>query len=191
VLYRIENRESHPFMIRLFSGMLVSLMLLSACEPETKLAADGKPAPKVFRIGVAQQSKIQFRTLDTINAFRNAKGVQLVELSAELTAAAATHSLDMSVQNRPWHFGSDGSSPIDRVERAGYAGRMLGENISETFESDSETLSAWMLDPNTRSAILDPDATHIGISWYQEVSGKIWWTLIIGSSNSQAGQASG
>ena len=50
----------------------------------------------------------------------------------------------MARQNRPWHFGSDGSSPLDRVKRAGYPGMMLGENISETYETELETLSAWM-----------------------------------------------
>ena len=37
----------------------------------------------------------------------------------------------MSAQNRPWHFGSDGSSPLVRVQRAGYRGKLLGELISE------------------------------------------------------------
>ena len=102
-------------------------------------------------------------------------------LNAELTAAAATHSRDMSVQNRPWHFGSDGSSPVDRVRRAGYTGTMLGENISETYETEIETLSAWMNLPDTRSVVLDPNARNVGFAWFQETSGKLWWTLVTGS----------
>ena len=101
-------------------------------------------------------------------------------LSSELNAAALTHSRDMAVQNRPWHFGSDGSSPLDRVRRAGYSGRMLGENISETYESELETLSAWMEMPDQREVLLDPRARDLGIAWFQEPNGKIWWTLITG-----------
>ena len=86
----------------------------------------------------------------------------------------------MSVQNRPWHFGSDGSSPIERASRAGYRGRLLGENISETFETELETLSAWMETPETREVILDSRARDMGFSWFQEPNGKIWWTLLIG-----------
>ncbi|MEJ2018524.1 MAG: CAP domain-containing protein, partial [Maritimibacter sp.] len=97
-----------------------------------------------------------------------------------LTAAAATHSRDMHVQNRPWHFGSDGSSPLDRVQRTGYQGTLLGENISESFETDLETLAAWMAEKDTRDVILDPRARNIGLSWYQESNGKIWWTLVTG-----------
>jgi uncharacterized protein YkwD len=104
-----------------------------------------------------------------------------IELDARLTAAAATHARDMAVQNRPWHFGSDGSSPIDRVQRVGYDGRLLGENISETYETELETLAAWMEDPTTRRIIVDPDAAKLGFAWHQEANGKIWWTLITGT----------
>jgi len=86
----------------------------------------------------------------------------------------------MAVQNRPWHFGSDGSSPIDRVRRAGYPGMMLGENISETFETELETLSAWMGDPTTAAVVLDPNARDLGFAWYQEPGGKLWWTMVTG-----------
>lgn len=87
----------------------------------------------------------------------------------------------MSVQNRPWHFGSDGSSPIDRVRRVGYNGRVVGENISETYETELETLAAWMEEDATRNIILDSAASDLGFAWYQENNGKIWWTLITGA----------
>ena len=118
--------------------------------------------------------------LDSINTLRAARGAPSLALSSELNAAAKTHSRDMSLQNRPWHFGSDGSSPLDRVVRVGYKGRLLGENISETYESELETLSAWMGTPDTRDIILDPRARDMGFAYFQEPSGKIWWTLIIG-----------
>jgi uncharacterized protein YkwD len=103
-----------------------------------------------------------------------------VELDSSLRAAAATHARDMSIQNRPWHFGSDGSSPIDRVNRVGYPGRLIGEAISETYESELETLAAWMETPDSRAVILDRRANQMGFAWYQEPNGKIWWTLVMG-----------
>ncbi len=118
--------------------------------------------------------------LDSVNALRSAEGVAPVELNAQLNAAAATHSRDMSVQNRPWHFGSDGSSPIDRLARVGYSGTLVGETISESYEGELETLGAWMTQPDTRRTILAPEARDMGFSWYQEPNGKIWWTLVLG-----------
>ena len=34
---------------------------------------------------------------------------------------------------------------------------------------------------DTRDVIMDPTATSLGFAWYQEPSGKIWWTLISGT----------
>ncbi|MEP4700777.1 MAG: CAP domain-containing protein [Parasphingorhabdus sp.] len=170
-------------MLRILSLLLTGLLLLSACDTPSstsQLGADGKPLPQVYRIRGSETSKVQFRILDSVNALRTASGLNTVQLNSNLTAAAATHSRDMSVQNRPWHFGSDGSSPIDRVRRAGYTGTMLGENISETYETELETLAAWMEEPGTRSVIMDPNALNMGFAWHQESSGKLWWTMIMG-----------
>jgi uncharacterized protein YkwD len=108
--------------------------------------------------------------------------VRPLELDDRLTAAAATHARDMSLQNRPWHFGSDGSSPLDRARRAGFDGLFLGEAISETYESELETIAAWMQEPGTRRVILDPEAARMGFAFYQEPNGKIWWTLTTGTA---------
>ena len=164
-------------MTRLTVALFLSLSLLAGC---VDAPGTNGPGPGVFRIGAFEKNRIPYRMLDSVNAFRQASGLQPLELSAELTAAAATHSRDMSVQNRPWHFGSDGSSPLERVRRTGYQGRMLGENISETYETELETLSAWMGSPDTRAVILDPAARDIGFAWYQEPAGKIWWTVVTG-----------
>jgi uncharacterized protein YkwD len=163
--------------------LLLSALILAGCStPEPRFGADGQPLPQVYRIKNSDTAEIQFRMLDSVNALRQAAGAAPVRLSSELTAASKTHARDMSGQNRPWHFGSDGSSPLDRVARAGYNGRLIGENISETFETELETLSAWMDAPETREVILDPRARDMGVAWHQESSGKIWWTMILGQS---------
>lgn len=168
------------FLILLFCGTFA----LSACDTGPTGAVvdtpDGRAVQKIYRISNHNSSKIQFRMLDSVNALRQAAGLGTVELNAQLNAAAATHSRDMSVQNRPWHFGSDGSSPIDRTRRAGYPRTMLGENISETYETELETLAAWMDMPDTRNVIMDKQAVDMGFAYFQESNGKIWWTLIMG-----------
>ncbi len=169
-------------MARSFLILLSTLVALAACTqgPSNQLGSDGKPLPKVYKIRSGETNKIQFRMLDSVNALRSAAGLQQVQMNAQLNAAAATHSRDMSVQNRPWHFGSDGSSPLDRVARAGYPGTMVGEVISETYETELETLAAWMDEPGTRQVIMDRSAINMGFAWYQESSGKLWWTLVMG-----------
>lgn len=161
-----------------------SAVLLAGCVPSIgagpQLGPDGKPVPQVYNISAQGAGTIQFRLLDSVNALRSSRGAPPVTLNAQLNAAAATHARDMSVQNRPWHFGSDGSSPLDRVRRVGYGGKLLGELISETYETELETLATWMGTPDMRSVILDPAATDLGFAWFQEPNGKIWWTLVTG-----------
>lgn len=169
-------------MIRIFTLLLVTVMTLSACQPAAPtLGADGRPVPKAYKISQRDAEQIPFRMLDSVNALRGAASLGPVELDSQLTAAAATHSRDMQVQNRPWHFGSDGSSPVDRVQRVGFSGTLVGEVISETYESELETLGAWMEKPDTRRIIMSPDARRLGFSWFQEENGKIWWTMVLGS----------
>jgi uncharacterized protein YkwD len=157
-------------------------LALAACAPTgPTLGPDGRPLPKVYRIGPRDADAISFRLLDSVNTLRGAQSLQPLTFDASLNAAAATHARDMSVQNRPWHFGSDGSSPLVRVQRSGFTGRLVGELISETYETELETLSAWMAQPDTRAVIMDPTARFIGFSWYQEPSGKIWWTMVTGA----------
>lgn len=160
---------------------ILALLALAGCEqPTLYLGTDGRPISHLYRINPTDTARIQYRMLDSVNRLRQTAGVAPVQLNAELTAAAATHARDMSVQNRPWHFGSDGSSPLDRVRRVGYPLAMRGEVISETYENEVETLSAWMAQVDTRAVIMDPTARDLGFAWYQEPGGKIWWTLVTG-----------
>lgn len=157
---------------------------ISACAGTSNrpLGPDGLPLPTAYIIAPENEAAVKFRMLDSVNALRQAAGVAPVALDPSLNAAAATHARDMSIQNRPWLFGADGSSPVLRARRAGFTGRFLGETISESYESELATLSAWMNDERTRAVIMDPNARLMGFSWFQEPAGKLWWTLNMGTA---------
>ena len=168
-------------MNRVTALMMVAGLALAACTTTNdQIGPDGKPLPKLYRISKGDAQEIPVRVLDAVNALRAARGTPAVALNPALMTAAARHSADMAAQNRPWHWGSDGSSPLDRATRAGFTGKLLGENISETYETEIETLSAWMALADTRNTILNPAATQMGFAWHQEPSGKIWWTMVTG-----------
>lgn len=162
---------------------LCAIVALSACDTGGgggRLGADGKPLPQLYKIRKSDEGRIQIRMTDSVNTLRQVRGLQPLVMNAQLNAAAATHARDMSVQNRPWHFGSDGSSPIDRAKRVGYPGTVLGELISETFETELETLAAWMENPDTRALVMQPEAREMGFAFFQEPNGKIWWNMVTG-----------
>ncbi|MDP5308336.1 CAP domain-containing protein [Paracoccus spongiarum] len=161
----------------------LSLIALAACQPQTpvQLGPDGQPLPVAYRIDEREAAEIPGRVLQQINTLRANIALPPVMANPQLDAAALAHSRDMAAQNRAWHWGSDGSSPLDRARRQGYFGTLVGENISETYENDIQTLNAWMTTRDTRDVIMDPAARNLGFAWYQEPSGKVWWTLLVGS----------
>lgn len=167
---------------------LAAVAVLAACTTggtPMRMGPDGRPIPVIYQIRDRDVPQIQARMRDAINTVRAQSGLQPVELNVQLTSAAATHARDMSIQGRPWHFGSDGSSPIDRVNRVGYQGTFLGETLSETYETELETLTAWLDQRDTRGILLDPRIREIGFSWFQEANGKLWWVLTTGAPGAQ------
>lgn len=163
---------------------LLAVAAVAACTTggtPMRMGPDGRPIPVIYRISQSDVPEIQARMRDAVNAVRAQSRLAPVQLSVQLTSAAATHARDMSIQGRPWHFGSDGSSPIDRVRRVGYTGLFLGETLSETYETELETLTAWLEQRDTRAIILDPRVREIGFAWHQEYNGKLWWVLTTGS----------
>lgn len=176
-----EQQIKRPYMRLILAFLLFGV---AACSQAlvVPLGPDGKPLPRLYRITPEMESTVYYSMLDGINAIRARAGLGFVSASRELNAAAATHARDMALQNRPWHFGSDGSSPLERLNRVGYTGGLVGEAISETYETENETLAAWLSDPASRGILLNADATEVGFSWFQEKRGKIWWMLVLGKS---------
>jgi len=125
---------------------------------------------------------VTHRTLRPISGLTGAEaGVPPLTLSSALTAAALTHARDIAVQKRAWNFGSDRSAPQTRAERAGFSGLITGEDVAETFMSNIEIFQVWVSDSRSKQAMIDPRATHMGLGWYQEANGKLWWVMDIGA----------
>jgi uncharacterized protein YkwD len=165
-------------MVRAFAGLVLVLGLLSACASTQEGTA---PQGGVQRLTEADAGPIRLRHLEAVNAVRVSRGLQPVQMSAQLNAAAATHARDMAVQNRAWHFGSDLTSPRERAFRAGYRGEIIGENLAEGADMDLVVLDSWLGFPDTRSIITAPEARGLGLGWYQEPGGKIWWVQLLGT----------
>ena len=161
-------------MFRLFSILFIGFTLTGCLDPME--LANG--SSQVYWISKSKSEKIPIRMMESVNNYRIENNLRQITLSEELSIVAREHSKDMYDQDRAWHFGSDGSSPFERVARSGFSGQLVGENISESFESDLDTLDAWMQSSETRSIILSQQAGFMGISWYQAEDGKIWWTQI-------------
>ena len=166
-------------MIRsLYIAASIALLGLSGCASSVNTSVE---PGVVSAADLADTAAVQFRHLDAINALRTSRGLNPLAFSQALNSAALTHARDMALQQRAWHFGSDRSNPQSRATRAGFGGRVLGENISESFDGDIATLQNWLSAPDGGKLILNPNATALGFGWFQEPTGKIWWVELIGS----------
>ena len=125
---------------------------------------------------------LKSRHLEMVNALRLENGRSPLKHSNSLSAASKTHAFDIARQQRAWNYGSDASSAIDRAKIAGFKGIVLGENVSETYEGEYDVLNAWFQSKIGKEIILNPNATHLGLSWYQDSTGKVWWVQMIGQS---------
>ena len=154
-------------MLKISTLVLVSVLALTACnrQPAVQLGPDGQPLPVAYKITPKEEAQIGPRVGGQMNMLRANSGAGPLTENPMLVAAAKAHARDMSAQNRAWHFGSDGSSPLDRIRRQGYMGQLVGENISETYENDVTTLNAWMQVRDTRDVIMDGKATEFGMGW--------------------------
>ena len=124
--------------------------------------------------------EIRKRHLDYLNAIRQERGLTNLQISNSLNSSAATHARDIFKQQRAWNFGSDGSSPQKRAEVSGFKGVITGENVSETYEGEFQVLQVWVKNSFSRSVLLNKEATHLGLGWYQQDNGKIWWVQVLG-----------
>ena len=124
--------------------------------------------------------EIRKRHLDYLNAIRQERGLTNLQISNSLNSSAATHARDIFKQQRAWNFGSDGSSPQKRAEISGFKGVVTGENVSETYEGEFLVLQVWVKNSFSRSVLLNKEATHLGLGWYQQDNGMIWWVQVLG-----------
>jgi uncharacterized protein YkwD len=123
--------------------------------------------------------------LDSVNAWR-ARGclcgadtmppVPLLSWNDTLATAARAHASDMYDNDYFSHIAPDGSSPIQRAMRAGYAGDYVGENIAEGYTSLAAVMQAWMASEDHCKNIMDSSWSSLGAAtagtyWDQEFGG--------------------
>lgn len=123
------------------------------------------------------EDRAEFLMLQEINTLRYAEGLPLVGLENNLSRSCRRHALDMGQRNYFDHFSPDGDNPTDRARRAGIANG-VSENIGiiRTFGKDLDEVVGALMDgflqsPEHRINLLDPNVTHVGIGFYQDIEG--------------------
>lgn len=139
----------------------------------------------------ADAEAVARRVLELVNAARGvarACGDRKVEAAGPLRAnatldrAARIHSEDMATKGFFGHDGSDGSTPLIRVTRVGYAGRAVGENVAAGQTTPETAVEAWIKSPPHCVNLMNPAFTEMGIAYVVNPASPtgIYWTQVFG-----------
>jgi len=151
-----------------------------ATAPATHVAVAPLPAP----IDAS-------RVLQLVNAART-HGAQCgsrafapvppVRLSGQLADVAYGHAADMAEHNYFEHEDLQGHTPADRVKAAGYAEKLVGENIAYGPTSADEVVQGWLDSPGHCENIMDPRFAEMGIAYAPgrvQRRGLYWVQLLV------------
>ncbi len=90
--------------------------------------------------------------------------------NARLETAAQRHAYDMAARNYFNHISPEGQSVSERVQAAGYAWRVVAENISAGQTSAAEAVSGWLSSPEHCKNIMDPALKQLGVGYSYSAS---------------------
>ena len=97
---------------------------------------------------------------------RVTRGLVPYALNAKLSAAAQGQADDIAKSGKYSHSGSDGSTPTQRMQRAGYGayswGLRVGENYA-AYQDAQQVMQFWMGSPPHRANILNQAYREFGI----------------------------
>jgi uncharacterized protein YkwD len=144
----------------------------SATRSTTRPATGGGGSPA--------QSADENRVVEITNQERADAGCGPVKVNSKLATAARLHSQDQAEHNNMSHTGSDGSSPWQRSERAGYT-NAIGENVAAGYRTPAAVMDGWMNSDGHRANILNCNAKSIGVGLAYASNGTPYWTQMFGS----------
>jgi uncharacterized protein YkwD len=143
-------------------------------------------APFAPSVGISELVAGQ-RVLDLVNQARSMPrscgnrsfgAARPVRWNDALALSSRMHSEDMAHYNYFSHQGHDGSSPAQRVERAGYRYRATGENIAAGQMEPEEAMAGWIKSPGHCANLMNPAYTDMGAAFAVDRRSEmgVYWT---------------
>ncbi len=144
-----------------------------------KPAPSKSTKPKSSDKPLTGDALLEQKVIELTNAERDKAGCGSVHLDTRLRTASRNHSVDMAQHENMSHDGSDGSTPWDRAEAAGYDAAM-SENIAMGYGTPDAVMAAWMNSDGHRQNILNCDAKAVGVGLARTSDGTAYWTQMFG-----------
>ncbi|MBV9695878.1 MAG: CAP domain-containing protein [Gammaproteobacteria bacterium] len=152
------------------------------------LALGTPQAPVAWR--TLPQADPTHQALELINAAR-ARGARCgrrdfapappLTLSLTLGSVARGHALDMARHDYFEHEDPAGRSPADRVRAAGYAERLVGENIAYGPRTVADVVQGWLDSPGHCENIMDRRFAEMGLGYAAGAGARrgLYWVQLL------------
>lgn len=150
-------------------------------DVEDQPRPDGPPHGGPPHVGPPPDGDVVAMVVAGTNAERAAAGLTRLTVEARLTAAALAHSTDMAARDFFAHESPEGRSVADRVTAAGYAYRIVAENIAAGQRDAAEVVTGWMNSPGHRANILNPELRQIGVGRAAGGTYGTYWVQVFGT----------
>lgn len=112
-----------------------------------------------------------------INQERRRLNLPQFRMSPRLVRGAQLHACDNANHNRLSHYGTDGSSPGDRVLRVGYNFDFITENVAIGYADAEQVLAAWLRSSTHRKNIFEPRTRELGVAVARGRDGRMHWVM--------------
>lgn len=154
-------RSSNNHKARLLHSELIAMFIIGIVF--SQIAIHSLPKAGVKILGYAAQIS-PTEVVRLTNEKRAQAGVEQLEISPELTAAAKAKGEHMLANNYWAHIAPDGTEPWSFFLSNGYKYRYAGENLARDFTNPSSTVEAWMASPSHRENLLSTKYKEIGVA---------------------------
>ena len=138
------------------SGLWIIVAQPFITPPERDAAAVSRVV-----LALTNQARAHARTC----GWRRFAAAPPLSLAPALARAARAHSRDMVAHDFFSHTGSDGSTPGERVTRAGYRWSMVGENIASGSRTPQEVVAGWLASPHHCANIMTAGFRQMGVAF--------------------------
>lgn len=143
---------------------------------------DFQPNISTNAVAVYLDRDIELKVFNLINAERNKRNLRSMTFDTRLSKVARSHSLAMAKENFFSHYGSDGSTVVDRAKDFKITNwRKIGENLFTCRGyDDPETVAirGWLKSPSHRKNMLSSSWTSTGIGVAISKDGDIYITQV-------------
>jgi hypothetical protein len=158
VFFPHSKNDHKPHALRHYSliPLAVSFVLL---QINLTLFHSSSPQILSFATSIYQEEFFQM-----VNKERTRVGLDLVEESATLNAAARLKARDMFEQNYWAHVAPDGTTPWDFFRVVSYDYTYAGENLAKDFNTTAGVVAGWMSSPSHRDNLLNRNFEEMGIA---------------------------